>query len=97
MTIVARERRRCERSSSTTNPVFSTASRATFPFQSRIDLFLQAPRETHDDAMLEEAIERAIAYGRAGASGIFVPGLADTAMIARLHAQGTKPLNVIWN
>ena len=37
MTIVARERRRCERSSSTTNPVFSTASRETFPFQSRIN------------------------------------------------------------
>ncbi|CAN5413915.1 isocitrate lyase/phosphoenolpyruvate mutase family protein [soil metagenome] len=71
------------------------ATGPNFFINARIDLFLNTPREEHDDAILEEAIARAIAYSDAGASGIFVPGLADLAKIRELTASGCKPINVI--
>lgn len=59
----------------------------------RTDLFLKAPQETHDDAMLDEAIERVSAYAAAGASGFFVPMLGDLAMLRRLCAESPIPVN----
>lgn len=61
----------------------------------RTDIFLKAQPETHDDAMLEEAMVRAQAYSDAGASGFFAPGLRDQAMIARLVESIDLPLNII--
>lgn len=61
----------------------------------RTDGFFQAPPEEHGGAMLETALERARAY--AGADGLFVPGLTDAALIARLaaalerHGRGQAP------
>ena len=59
----------------------------------RTDLFLKAPQETHDAAMLDEAIERVRAYGEAGASGYFVPMLGDLDMLRRLSAESPIPVN----
>ena len=59
----------------------------------RTDLFLKAPQETHDDAMLDEAIARAHAYAEAGASGYFVPMLGDLGMLRRLCAASPIPVN----
>jgi len=70
------------------------ATGESFFINARIDLFLRSARETHE-ALLDEAITRALAYGEAGASGIFVPGLIDTRLIQALHQRGAKPLNVI--
>ena len=39
----------------------------------RTDIFLKAHPDTHDGAMLDEAIARARAYADAGASGFFRP------------------------
>ncbi|MEM7301405.1 MAG: isocitrate lyase/phosphoenolpyruvate mutase family protein [Pseudomonadota bacterium] len=61
----------------------------------RTDLFLKAKPETHDGAMLDEAIERAAAYADAGASGFFAPGLADEKLIERLCASVSLPVNII--
>jgi 2-methylisocitrate lyase-like PEP mutase family enzyme len=61
----------------------------------RTDIFLKAPRDTHDDTMLDHAIERAIAYKDAGASGLFAPGLVDLALITRLCAASPIPVNVM--
>ncbi len=61
----------------------------------RTDIFLKAPAETHNAAMLEEALARAQAYATAGASGFFAPGLADEAMISRLCAECPLPVNII--
>lgn len=66
-----------------------------FFINSRTDLFLRAPRETHGDAMVDEALERAAAYAAAGADGLFVPGLADQRLIARLVAASPLPVNVM--
>jgi 2-methylisocitrate lyase-like PEP mutase family enzyme len=59
----------------------------------RTDLFLKAPQETHDDAMLVEAIRRVRAYAEAGASGYFVPMLGDLEMLGRLCAESPVPVN----
>ena len=59
----------------------------------RTDLFLKAPQETHDEAMLTEAIERARAYAEAGASGYFVPMLGNLDYLRRLCAESPLPVN----
>lgn len=60
----------------------------------RTDLFLGSPAETHA-GHVEEAIARGDAYARAGASGLFVPGLADPALIATVCGRSELPVNVM--
>ena len=45
--------------------------------------------------MLAAAIERAHAYADAGADGLFAPGLADQAMMARLAQASPLPVNIM--
>jgi 2-methylisocitrate lyase-like PEP mutase family enzyme len=59
----------------------------------RTDLFLKAPQETHDDAMLDEAVARVRAYAEAGASGFFVPMLGDLRLLDRMCAESPIPVN----
>lgn len=59
----------------------------------RTDLFLKAPKETHDEAMIEEAIARVRSYAEAGASGFFVPMLGDLEMLRRLCGESPIPVN----
>jgi 2-methylisocitrate lyase-like PEP mutase family enzyme len=75
----------------------AAAAKASLPFfiNARTDVFLKAAPETHDDAMATIAIARAKAYADAGASGFFVPGLADKKLIARLVAECPLPLNIM--
>ncbi len=62
---------------------------------SRTDLFLKAKPEAHDQAMLDEAVERSKAYEQAGANGFFAPGLAEDSLIGRLCEQSPLPVNII--
>ena len=66
---------------------------ADFFINVRTDLFLKAPQESHDQAMLDEAIERVRAYAEAGASGFFVPMLGDPDMLRGLCAESPIPVN----
>jgi 2-methylisocitrate lyase-like PEP mutase family enzyme len=59
----------------------------------RTDLFLKAPQETHDSAMLAEAIARVGAYAEAGASGFFIPMLGDIDLLRRLCSESPIPVN----
>lgn len=59
------------------------AANIRFFINTRTDIFFQQPPEQHDDVMVAEAIDRAHAYAKAGADGLFAPGLADIALIAR--------------
>src|SRR5688572_1724475 len=59
----------------------------------RTDAFLQS--STHDAALVERTLERARAYADAGASGLFVPGLADEALIARACEASPLPVNIM--
>ena len=64
-----------------------------FFINARTDIFLKAKPETHDAAMVEAALERARAYADAGASGFFIPGLADLALLERFCAASPLPVN----
>lgn len=64
-----------------------------FFINARTDLFLQAPADTHDKAMADAAIDRAHAYADAGASGLFVPGLVDLALLERVCRASPLPVN----
>jgi 2-methylisocitrate lyase-like PEP mutase family enzyme len=61
----------------------------------RTDIFLKAPRDTHNSDMAEHAIARCLAYADAGASGFFIPGLFDEALIAQIVDASPLPINVM--
>lgn len=64
-----------------------------FFINARTDLFLKA--QSHDDALVDQVIERGKAFAGAGASGFFVPRLADPRQVERIVASVPLPLNVI--
>src|SRR3954464_2449189 len=64
-----------------------------FFINARTDLFLKT--QTYDDALVEQVIERGKAFADAGASGFFVPRLADPKQIERVVKEVPLPLNVI--
>lgn len=68
---------------------------ADFFINARTDIFLKAKPETHDDAMVDDAIARGKAYADAGASGLFVPGMIDERLIARVCDAVSIPVNVM--
>lgn len=59
------------------------------------DVFFQDGADPNDEAMIDEVMKRARAYAEAGASGLFVPGLADIALIERLTGASSLPLNIM--
>jgi 2-methylisocitrate lyase-like PEP mutase family enzyme len=66
---------------------------ADFFINARTDLFLKT--QTYDDALVDEVIARGKAFADAGASGFFVPRLAEPAQIERVVREVPLPLNVI--
>ncbi|GAA3900813.1 isocitrate lyase/phosphoenolpyruvate mutase family protein [Sphingomonas limnosediminicola] len=64
-----------------------------FFINARTDLFLKT--QTYDDALVDQVVERGKAFADAGASGFFVPRLADPAQIERIVREVPLPLNVI--
>lgn len=69
--------------------------------QKRVDLFVNARTdvffEHSEDATqaVAEVLERAKAYAAAGASGFFIPGLTEDALIGQLCEAVMLPLNVM--
>src|SRR6202011_5084763 len=69
--------------------------------QKGVDLFINARTDVffeHGDAAAQavgEALDRAKAYAAAGASGFFIPGLVDDALIGRVSKAVTLPVNVM--
>ncbi len=61
----------------------------------RTDVFMQAGPDAEADLLLKEVIERAAAYGDAGADGLFVPGLIDEAAIEALCSAIKLPVNIM--
>lgn len=72
----------------------ATASDMPLFVNARTDLFLKSPADQHA-ALLPEAIARATAYAAAGASGYFVPGLTDPALIGALIKATNLPVNLL--
>jgi 2-methylisocitrate lyase-like PEP mutase family enzyme len=64
-----------------------------FYINARTDLVLKAQEQ--DAALLDQVIERGKAFADAGASGFFVPRLADPRQVERVVAEVPLPLNLI--
>lgn len=65
-----------------------------FFINARTDLFLRSQPEEHA-GLIRAAIDRSRAYAEAGASGFFVPGLADEELIGTVCAKSPLPVNVM--
>jgi len=61
----------------------------------RTDVFLKTYPAKHDEAQLDEAARRAVAYAEAGASGLFAPGLRDNELISKLCELSPIPVNIM--
>lgn len=64
-----------------------------FFINARTDIFLKSAPESHDQAKLDAALERARAYAEAGASGFFAPLLADLDLLGQLCDASPLPVN----
>jgi 2-methylisocitrate lyase-like PEP mutase family enzyme len=64
-----------------------------FFINARTDLFIKTT--AHDDALVDETIERGKAFAGAGASGFFVPRLSDARQVERVAREVPLPLNLI--
>lgn len=73
------------------------AEKAAIPIflNARTDIFLKTPSAEHQEAHLEEAIRRASAYAKAGASGFFAPGLKNENYIEKLCELSPIPVNIL--
>ena len=58
----------------------------------RTDVFFQ---DGDPHRLIDDALERAEAYAEAGASGLFIPGLLDDALIGRICKSVVLPVNVM--
>ncbi len=64
-----------------------------FFINARTDLFLKT--KDHDAALVDQVIERGKAFADSGASGFFVPRMADPRQIERVVREVPLPLNLI--
>ena len=73
------------------------AETAGIPFfiNARTDVFLQTYPAQHNATQLQQALERAEAYAKAGASGLFAPGLRDPDLIRKLCDDASLPVNIL--
>ena len=76
-------------------PATRAAVGPDFFINARTDHFLQAKPADHDGALADAAIERAHAYAGAGASGFFIPGLTDLALVERIARASRLPVNAM--
>ena len=61
----------------------------------RTDVFFQKPAQVHDEAMVGAALARARIFAKAGADGLFVPGVVDETLIGRLVEGAPLPVNIM--
>lgn len=77
--------------------VRDAANTASIPFfiNARTDVFLKAEPAKHNEVLLEEVVRRGEAYAKAGASGLFAPGLKDANLIQKLCDASPLPVNIL--
>jgi 2-methylisocitrate lyase-like PEP mutase family enzyme len=67
-----------------------------FFINARCDVFFQAGNDAHNQELVDQAIMRAQAYAEAGASGLFLPGLLDSNLIAETVRRSPIPVNIMF-
>ncbi len=77
--------------------VRAAAEKAAVPLfiNARTDIFLKTRPTEHSPAHLEEALRRAEAFAKAGASGFFAPGLRNPEQIRKLCELTALPVNIM--
>lgn len=77
--------------------IAATVTRSGVPIfvNARTDVFLFADPAADPEALLDQTVVRGAEYARAGADGLFVPGLADQGLIKRLVAAVALPVNIM--
>lgn len=66
-----------------------------FFINARTDLFLAESDLSKHAGLVDEAIERGRAYAAAGGTGFFVPGLIEPALIEKICAASSLPVNIM--
>lgn len=61
----------------------------------RTDIFLKRCPANQSNILIEETINRAIAYAEAGANGFFAPGLSNIRSIEKLCERSPLPINIM--
>lgn len=61
----------------------------------RTDVFLKTYPAEHTEDQLEDVLRRAAEYAKAGASGLFAPGLRDKNFIKKLCDDSAIPVNIM--
>ena len=72
------------------------AAAAGVHVNARTDVYLGRKVEDYTPDLVDEVIERAKAYGDAGAGSLFVPFLGHHPTIAQICARSPLPVNVLW-
>jgi len=73
----------------------ASATGVSYFINGRTDVFFQKPPKQHDETMVAEALERARIYAAVGADGLFVPGLIDETLIAKVVKGSPLPVNIM--
>ena len=63
----------------------------------RCDVFRGRDVAADGEALVAATLERARAYGDAGAGGLFVPFLSDAGCIAAICERSPLPVNILWS
>ena len=86
-----------EEQSARIEAIREAAEQAGIPLfiNARTDVFLKTYPAKHNESQLDEVIRRAAAYSRAGASGLFAPGLRDAEFIKKLCELTPIPVNIM--
>ena len=74
----------------------SAAAASGLFVNARCDVFRGRDAAADGPALVAETLERARAYAHAGASGLFVPFLADAKCIAQICEGSPLPVNILW-
>ena len=62
----------------------------------RTDVYRGIKPDDYGQHLIDAVLERAEAYAKAGASGLFVPFLGDHAVIKTICAASPLPVNILW-
>ena len=75
--------------------VSAAASTGLF-VNARTDVYRGLKAENYGQQQVDDVLERAEAYAKAGASGLFVPFLGDHGIIKSICAASPLPVNILW-
>ena len=74
----------------------AAASASGLFVNARCDVYRGVKPEDYGQGLIDAVLERAEAFAKAGAGGLFVPFLGDHAVITTICAASPLPVNILW-